>query len=229
MGILDSTMHLSTRKQPIPWKNQLRTLFDDGNPGWAGILAATGIALGNGVWFYQTSGYYPFYVLLAQRTLWFKQFFPADLPTLLNYFSGGLVQAWEGHLDLLGIERLLRLSAVLCLGILALQGLWPRWPESQRRMVPVYARVSLLAVLTLMFFSGQIHAITRYAMGNIFFVVLYLQYVYGTQNEPRLHHLPGIILRRKPGTFCAVLRLTMLLLGPALTFIVLRVGPQLGI
>ena len=207
-------------------------LLGDGSPLWPGLLATTGIALGNGLWFYQTSGYYPFYVLLAQRTLWFKQFYPGDLGTLFEYFSGGLRQLWTGGLaaiDTLGLERLMRLSAPLMIAVLAVQGLPPRWPGLAARRTPIYARVSLLAILALMFYSGQAHAITRYAMGNIFFVVLYLQYVYGREDEPPLWRLPGLILRRRPGTFTAVMRLCVLLFGPLLTAIVLFIGPSLGI
>jgi hypothetical protein len=116
------------------------------------------------------------------------------------------------------------------IGVLALQELPPRWPGAEKlRRVPVYARFSLLTILAVMFFSGQIHAITRYAMGNIFFVVLYLQYAYGAEDEPPLWKLPGIVLRRRPGAFAALLRLIVWLLGLLLTLIVLSIGPQLGI
>lgn len=218
-----------TGLETTPRRARGLALLNDASPIWPGLLAATGIALGNGLWFYQTSGYYPFYILLAQRTLWFKQFYPGDLPTLLEYLSGGFRQMLDGKLDILGLERLMRLSAPLMIGVLALQGLPPRWPGLAARRVPGYARFSLLAVLGVMFYSGQAHAITRYALGNIFFVVLYLQYVYGGEDEPPIWRLPAIILRRKPGTFPAVLRLTVLLFGPLLTYTVLSIGPRLGI
>ena len=229
MSVLQSRAHMRAHSGNAPRWSRLRLLLHDANPGWAGLLAATGITLGNGLWFYQTSGYYPFYVLLAQRTLWFKQFYAGDLASLLDYFSGALEQIMNGSLDLLGMERLLRLSAVLMIGVLALQGLPPRWPGSRARHVPLYARMSLLAIPALMLYSGQAHAITRYAMGNIFFVVLYLRYVYGTEGEPPFWKLPGIWLRGRPGAFTAFLRIVVFLLGPLLTLIVLVIGPALGI
>ncbi len=205
------------------------TRASDLNPGWVAVLASGGIALGNGLWLWQTSGYYPFYVLLAQRTLWFKQFYPGDLGTLLDYFAGGLDQFLQGRVDLLGLEHLKRLTGVLMIAILAVQQLRPRYPGGPRRTVPFYARLSLAAILLLMFFSGQIHAITRYAMGNIFFVVLFLTYVYGSDEEAAFWRLPGVILRCRAGTFAAMLRLTLLVLGLLLTAIVMSLGPQLGI
>lgn len=231
LGLLEARRYLRGvgSRSPQPWPARLRYLLSDANPGWAGLLATAGIALGNGLWFYQTSGYYPFYVLLAQRTLWFKQFYPGDLPSLLDYYAGGLQQALEGRLDILGLERLMRLSAPLMIGVLAVQGLPPRWPGGAPRPVPLYARFSLLAVLGLMFYSGQVHAITRYVMGNIFFTVLYLRYVYGTGDEPPLWRLPGIFLRGRPGAFAALLRMIVFCLGPLLTLMVLLIGPQLGI
>ncbi len=224
-----SIWHTAEPETLTPHRAHWRALLSDASPIWPGLLAATGIALGNGLWFYQTSGYYPFYILLAQRTLWFKQFYPGDLPTLLEYLSGGFRQLLGGTLDTLGLERLMRLSAPLMIGILAAQGLPPRWPGLAARRVPGYARFSLLAILGVMFYSGQAHAITRYAMGNIFFVVLYLQYVYGNEDEPPLWRLPGIVLRRRPGAVTALLRLTVLLFGPLLTITVLSIGPRLGI
>jgi hypothetical protein len=227
MGLITAWQYLTALPQPntARW----REIVNDANPGWAGILAVVGIALGNGLWFWQTSGYYPFYVLLAQRTLWFKQFYAGDLWTMLDYFSGGLEQTLQGELDILGQERLMRLSAPIMIGILALQQLPPRLAGRPARPVPVYARFSLAAILALMFFSGQIHAITRYAMGNIFVVILYLRYVYGDGDEPPIHRLLGIILRREAGAFQAALRLVMLALGPLCTIIVMVIGPQLGI
>jgi len=125
---------------------------------------------------------------------------------------------------------LMRFSAVVLIGMLALRDLPPRWPGSRPLLrTPLYARLSLAAILALMFFSGQVHAITRYAMGNIFFVVLVLQYVYGREDEPPLWQLPGILLRGRPGAFAALLRLVVWLLGPALTLLVIDIGPQLGI
>lgn len=229
MSVLQSRAYMRAHAGNASRRSRLRLLLHDANPGWAGLLAAMGITLGNGLWFYQTSGYYPFYVLLAQRTLWFKQFYAGDLASLLDYFSGALEQIMHGSLDLLGMERLLRLSAVLMIGVLALQGLPPRWPGSRARHVPLYARLSLLAIPALMLYSGQAHAITRYAMGNIFFVVLYLRYAYGAEEEPPLWKLPGIWLRGRPGAFTAFLRIVVFLLGPLLTLIVLAIGPALGI
>lgn len=230
MGWMEHHQHLPADDAAPSPRSRLSRLLDDANPGWAGLLATTGIALGNGLWFYQTSGYYPFYVLLAQRTLWFKQFHPGDFGELFNYFAGGFTQAAAGQLDLLGMERLLRLSAVTLIGVLALRDLPPRWPGTHPSgSTPLYARLSLAAILALMFFSGQIHAITRYAMGNIFFVVLVLQYVYGREDEPPLWRLPVTILRRQPGAFAALLRIVVWLLGPALTWFVISIGPQLGI
>ncbi len=201
-------------------------LVSDGNPAWASVLAVVGIALGNGLWIYQTSGYYPFYVVMVQRTLWFKQFRAGDLLSMLSYFYGGVFQTFANTLDDYGLVRIIRLTAVLMAGGMMLQGLRPRWPGSAARPVPLYARFSLLAVLALMFSTGQAHAINRYVMGNIFFVVLYLQYVYGAEGDPPLWRLRAI-LRREPGTFGALLRIAAFWLGPLLTLIVMATEPRL--
>ncbi|MBN1966951.1 MAG: hypothetical protein JW910_20025 [Anaerolineae bacterium] len=236
IGLMQSRDYLRAADGPLPWRARLFRFFSDGNPGWSGILATVGIALGNGIWFYQTSGFYPFYILLMQRTLWFKEFYSGDLTSLFHYFAGGLQQVIDGSLDVLGLERLMRLSAPVMISVLALQNLPPRWPGSAPRPLfernnysELAGRVSLLAILGIVLFGGQIHAITRYAMGNIFFIVFYLRYVYGTEDDPPLWQLPMIVLRRRSGSFRAVLRLLMLVLGPALTWMVMVIGPQLGI
>jgi len=223
----DCNPPLPTAQLPTPpRRHRLLRLLSDDNPAWASLLAVVGIALGNGLWIYQTSGYYPFYVVMVQRTLWFKQFRAGDLLSMLSYFYGGVFQTFTNTLDDYGLVRIVRLTAVFMAGGMMLQGLRPRWPGSAARPVPLYARFSLLAVLTLMFSTGQAHAINRYMMGNIFFVVLYLQYVYGAEGEPPLWRLRAI-LRREPGTFGALLRIAAFWLGPLLTLIVMATEPRL--
>jgi hypothetical protein len=193
------------------WAN-LRAALSDSNPGWTALLAMLGMLIGLGAWFYQTSGYYPLYILMAQRTLWYKEFDGGNVLALLSHLTRG----WRTVLSGAGLPHPtpwnMQEFAVLTLtAILIVRDLPPRYPGSDptRKPTPLYASISLITVFWLMFNTGQAHSIQRYYVGNIFFVVAFLRYVYGDEDEPPLAALPGIVRRREAGTLRAVLRLAM--------------------
>ena len=191
---------------------KLRRAFDDTNPGWAAVLAAIGLLLGLGLWFYQTSGYYPLYVLMAQRTLWFKQFNSGDPLALASY----LMQGWWTAVTGAGLPGqrpsvMIHFAALNLMAVLIVRDLPPRWPGADRpRLTPLYATASMLTVLATMFATGQAHAVQRYLIGNVFFAVAFLRYVYGDADEPPLADLPRLVRQRGGYALRALLRLTVL-------------------
>ncbi len=196
----------------------LARLLDDANPGWTALLGTLGMLIGLGAWFYQTSGYYPLYVLMAQRTLWYKEFDGGNLLAFLSYITLG----WRRVLAGLGLTdptpwNMMEFGILTLALALIARDLPPRWHSALHpRRMPSYAAASLLTVFGLMFFSGQAHSIERYFSANIFFVVAFLRYVYGDEDEPPVAALPGIIRRRGPDALRAALRLALLACIPAL-------------
>lgn len=201
-----------------PFRIALIAMLSDANPAWAATLGLIGILIGLGLWLVQTSGFYPFYVMMAQRTLWYKEFDGGNPLALLSYLTTG----WRTFLSGGGLPHptpwnMMEFAAITLMLILVVRDLRPRWPRPiPLRPTPLYATVSMLTVFWLMFTTGQSHSIQRYYVGNIFFVLTFLIYVHGTEDEPPLTALPGIIRRGDPGALRAALRLIMLVCGLAL-------------
>lgn len=189
-------------------------LLDDANPGWTALLGTLGILVGLGLWFYQTSGYYPGYVLMAQRTLWYKEFDGGNVLAFLNYLALG----WQKFFGGKGLPdptpwNMVEFAVLTMMGILITRDLPPRWPDKKTQdtphRTPLYAAISMLTVAALMFSTGQAHSLERYFLGNIFFVIAFLRYVYGDADEPPLADLPHIVRAREPGALRAALRLAV--------------------
>jgi hypothetical protein len=186
-------------------------LLDDTNPGWTALLGTLGILIGLGLWFYQTSGYYPGYVLMAQRTLWYKEFDGGNILAFLNYLALG----WQNFFSGKGLPdptpwNMMEFAVLTIMGILIARDLPPRWPSDRpAHPTAVYTVASLLTVFGLMFVSGQAHSLERYFLGDIFFVITFLRYVYGDADEPPLADLPRVVRARGPGALRAALRLAV--------------------
>lgn len=194
-------------------------LLDDANPGWTALLGTLGILIGLGLWFYQTSGYYPGYVLMAQRTLWYKEFDGGNVLAFLNYLALG----WQSFFSGRGLPdptpwNMLEFAVLTVMGILVARDLPPRWPRQSTqvepaanpaRRTPLYAVASMLTVAALMFSTGQAHSLERYFLGNIFFVIAFLRYIYGDADEPPLAKLPALVRARGPDSLRAALRLVV--------------------
>ncbi len=189
----------------------LRRAFDDANPGWTALLGTIGMLLGLGLWFYQTSGFYPIYVLMAQRTLWYKEFDGGSPLAFINYIMLGWLHIFQGQgLPNPSPWNMTHFAALNVMAVLLVRDLPPRWPGADRsRRIPLYAAASILTVFGLMYNTGQAHAIERYLVGNIFYVIALLRYVYGDEDEPPLGALPGILRRREAGSLKAGLRLAV--------------------
>ncbi len=207
--------HLRASDGPPSLRRRLRLALADSNPGWTALLGALGILLGLGLWFHQTSGYYPLYVMMAQRTLWYKEFDAGSPLGFLAHLMGG----WWAVLQGRGLPHplpwnMMEFAALNLMAILIVRDLPPRWPAAPPRSpTPLYATASMLAVFGLMFLSGQAHAVERYFIGNIFFVVAYLRYVYGDEDQPPVAALPRLVRSGGPGAFPALLRLAVLACG----------------
>jgi hypothetical protein len=193
-------------------------LLDDANPAWTVLLGTLGIGVGLGLWFYQTSGYYPLYVLMAQRTLWYKEFDSGNPLAFFSYITLG----WRTVLGGAGLPdpspwNMLEFAVLTLVALLIVRDLPPRYTSNlPARRTPLYASIGMLTVFGLMFTSGQAHSIERYYSANIFFVVAFLRYVFGDEDEPPWTALPGVIRQREPGALRAGLRLAVLACTPAL-------------
>ena len=109
-------------------RSRWRRALDDSNPGWGPVLGALGIVLATAWWFYQTSGFYPYYVLLLQRTLWWREFAEWDPTSFAYVFHKAISYARHGLLNLNELTRLVELSSLVFGLALGLSHLPPRWP-----------------------------------------------------------------------------------------------------
>jgi hypothetical protein len=170
-------------------------------------LGALGIVLATAWWFYQTSGFYPYYVLLLQRTLWWREFAEWDPASFAYIFHKAISYARHGLLNLNELARLVELSSLVFGLALGLSHLPPRWPNGERITIPLHWRIGILGTFVLMFASGQSHAVERYAASNVFIVLAWHRLVFG---------LPGQRVTWRVTTFPGLLRWVWLLLGPVL-------------
>lgn len=176
-----------------------RHVFANDNPGLAAILGGLGIALGMTWWFWQTSGFYPFYVLLQQRTLWWREFEPGSPASFARLFTDILRQTRSGFFTMTHLQRLAELTGVLFGLALALSRLPPYWnprePREQIALSPVW-RVGVLSVLVLMLTSGQTHGVDRYMLSNVFAVLIFYRLLFGAPDQRviwRPWTLPGLM------------------------------------
>ena len=207
-------------KRLLSWVNLQRAL-SDANPGWPAMMGTLGMGLGLGWWFYQTSGYYPLYVMMAQRTLWYKQFDRGSILAFLNYSTRGWWMVLHGQgLPNPTPSTMTHFASLTLLAIIMVRDLPPRWPGRLTfRPTPLYALISMAAIAGTMLATGQEHAIHRYIIGNIFFTTAYLRYVYGDEDEPPLTALPRHLWPWKPDSMQALLRLTVWTCGLLLLII----------
>jgi hypothetical protein len=198
-----SLAHLREGPDTVPrWRRALANT----NPAWAAILGVLGIALATSWWIYQTSGYYPFYVLLLQRALWWREFTGGDFGSFAHMIHVAVYYTRSGQINMNELHRMSELSNVLFGLALIFSQLPPRWPGGERIPIPLFWRVGAAGTYALMFFSGQSHSVDRYAISNIFFVLIWWRLVFGLPGQPviwRIRTLPGLM------------RWTWLALGPA--------------
>ncbi|HVO69492.1 MAG TPA: hypothetical protein VMT24_05575, partial [Aggregatilineaceae bacterium] len=147
----------------------VRRALGDANPGWAALLGAVGIVLGTGWWIYQTSGYYPYYVLMIQRSLWWREFDPGSVSSFAATFGTAvrLARRVTGF-NMLSLQRMVELSSMIYGLALCCSQLPPRWPGGERIAIPLHWRVGVLGTFALMVASGQSHAVERYMASNVF-------------------------------------------------------------
>lgn len=193
-----------------------RRALDNANPGWAPLLGALGIALANAWWLYQTSGSYPFYVLMMQRALWWREFDPGDAASFARVFRGAVAYARAGLINMNELQRLVELAAIAFALALSAARLPPRWAGSRADAIPLHWRIGILSMLLLMFLSGQSHSIERYTASNVFVVLAWHRLVFGTPEGPgawRVTTFPGLIRWTWLGLGPALWALSFLLLG----------------
>ena len=193
-----------------------RRALENANPGWTPLLGALGIGLANAWWLYQTSGYYPFYVLMMQRALWWREFDPGDAASFARVFRVAVDYARAGLINMNELQRLIELAAIVFALALSAARLPPCWPGSRGCAVPLHWRVGILSMLILMFFSGQSHSIERYAASNIFVVLAWHRVVFGTPEQSggwRLATFPGLFRWIWLGLGPVLWALSFLLLG----------------
>ena len=188
-------------------RSRWRRALGDTNPGWGPVLGALGIVLATAWWFFQISGFYPYYVLLLQRTLWWREFAEWDPASFAYVFHKAISYARHGLLNLNELARLVELSSLVFGLALGLSHLPPRWPGGERIALPLHWRVGILGTFVLMFASGQSHAVERYAASNVFIVLAWHRLVFG---------VPGQRVTWRVTTFPGLLRWVWLLLGPVL-------------
>lgn len=171
-------------------------LLSDRNPGWAPLLGALGLTVTTSWWFYQTSGFYPLYILLVQRTLWWKEFQGGSLSSFGYAFHTAYAYMRSGLADMLVLQRMIELANIVFGLALALSHLRPRWPGGVRIPIPLHWRAGILSVYALMFVSGQSHGIERYAASNIFVALAWYRVVFGAPGQSvewRVWTLPGLV------------------------------------
>jgi hypothetical protein len=195
-------------------------LFSDHNPAWAAALGAIGIVLGTVWWVYRTSGTYPYFVLMVQRSLWWHEFDPWSLTSFAyTYQSHITLVRGAGTLTMLSIQRVIELAGVIVALALSLSQLPPRWPGGERISIPLAWRVGVWSMVALMFASGQAHAIDRYTASNVFAVLIWYRLVFGA---------PGQHVTWRITSFAGLVRWTWLISGPvlwALSFCLLGWNP----
>jgi hypothetical protein len=186
----------------------VRRALGDANPGWAALLGAVGIVLGTGWWIYQTSGYYPYYVLMIQRSLWWREFDPGSVSSFAATFGTAvrLARRVTGF-NMLSLQRMVELSSMIYGLALCCSQLPPRWPGGERIAIPLHWRVGALGTFALMVASGQSHAVERYTASNVFAVLIWYRLVFGAPNQR---------VTWRAWTFPGLVRWTWLLSGPVL-------------
>ena len=215
-GLTWIAAHLRAMPPPEKRRAWIGRILSDANPGWAPLLAALGIVLSTMWWIYQTSGYYPYYVLMVQRSLWWHEFKAWDPVSFSQNFHLAIEYARTGRINMSELQRLVELSAVLFGLALCVSCLPPCWPGGERSLIPLHWRVGVLSIFVLMFASGQSHAFERYTVSNVFVMLAYYRRVFGTPEHPpdwRIWTLPGLL--RWLWLLCAPVMwvLTYLLLG----------------
>jgi hypothetical protein len=207
------------RAAPVGGRSRWRHALDNANPGWAPLLGALGIGLANAWWLYQTSGTYPFYVVMVQRTLWWREFDAGSAASFARVFRGAVEFARAGQINMNELQRLVELAAIVFVLALCVAGFPPRWAGSRRSAIPFHWRIGILSTLLLMFLSGQSHSIERYTVSNVFVELAWHRLVFGTPDRPGGWRLT---------TFSGLVRWTWLGLGPvlwALSFLLLGWQP----
>jgi hypothetical protein len=197
-----------------PWQ-----LIDDANPGWTPAMGALGITLANVWWIYQSSGYYPYYVLMVQRTLWYREFVPWNLGSMTRIYTTTLDYIRMDFFTMLQLQRVIELSALVFALALMLSQLPPRWPGGELIPIPFHWRVAVFSVLMLTISSGQAHGLERYLMTNVFLLLTYHRLLFGQ---------PGQSVSWRVWTFPGFLRWTLLLLMPlqwGMTYLLLGWNP----
>jgi hypothetical protein len=189
------------------WRG-VRGALADANPGWAAVLGGVGIVLGIGWWVYQTSGYYPCYVLMIQRSLWWREFDPGSVSSFAATFHSAVTLTRRvAGFNMLDLQRMVELACLIYGLALCVSQLPPRWLGAERIAIPLYWRVGVLGTFALMFASGQSHAVERYTASNVFAVLIWYRLVFGAPDQRvtwRVWTFPGLV------------RWAWLLSGPAL-------------
>lgn len=184
-----------------------RRALGDTNPGWPPVLGALGIVLATAWWIFQTSGFYPFYVLLIQRTLWWREFDPGSVAAFVRTFYTAFDYTQHGLFNMNELQRLIELAAVVFCLALSAAHLPPRWPGGESIRIPWGWRIGIWAMLLMMFTSGQSHAIERYAASNVFVVLAWHRVIFGA---------PGQRVIWRPWTLPGAVRWLWLAAGPVL-------------
>lgn len=184
-----------------------RRMLESANPGWAPLLGGLGIALTTSWWIYQTSGYYPNYVLLLQRSLWWREFDGGNITSFAHVYSSAVRNMWHQIINNFQLQRAVELVAVVYALALTFSRLPPYWTPRESIHIPLHWRVGVLGTVAFMFVSGQAHGFERYLASNIFVVLIWYRLMFGEPDQRvnwRFWTLPG------------VLRWTWLMLGPVL-------------
>jgi hypothetical protein len=195
-------------EEHVGLRRGVRGALSDANPGWAAALGAVGIVLGMGWWIYQTSGYYPYYVLMIQRSLWWREFDPGSLSSFAAVFSfAAKVARHHTGFNMLDLQRTVELACVVYGLALGVSQLPPRWPGGERIPIPLFWRVGVLGTFALMIASGQSHAVERYTASNVFAILIWYRLVFGAPDQR---------VTWRAWTFPGLVRWTWLLSGPVL-------------
>ncbi len=182
--------------------------FADDNPAWGAALGGIGIVLGTVWWVYRTSGTYPYFVLMVQRSLWWHEFDPWSLASFAHVYQSYFdLLRRAGPVDMLTVQRVIELAGVIFALALSVSHLPPRWPGGEHIPIPLSWRVGVWSMLILMLASGQAHAIDRYTASNIFAVLIWYRRVFGA---------PGQRVTWRITAFAGLARWTWLISGPVL-------------
>ncbi|MBN1681874.1 MAG: hypothetical protein JW966_16465 [Anaerolineae bacterium] len=196
-GFALSIAHARTcARTPDTLRHVLQHALSDRNPGWAPLLAALGITLSLSWWVYQTSGYYPFYVLMLQRAMWWREFRQWSLSSFAFVFNKAVSYARGGLINLNELYRLSELINLIFGLALTVCRLPPTWPNGERLSIPLHWRVGVISGYVLMFASGQSHGIERYMLANVFAILTYYRLLFGAPDQPvswRVRTLPGLL------------------------------------